>query len=85
MSEKAFPVTSKHVPLTRELLEAGDVTPSRRIEKEHHPGSRDWYMGTVPCLRRDCVANHGSKCVMPSCISIGADGKCKGYHKRSTA
>jgi len=46
------------------------------------PSSRDWNMPDVPCERKDCVANHASVCVMPSCIRIGAEGKCAGCKPR---
>jgi hypothetical protein len=32
----------------------------------------------VECGRIQCVANHGKKCVMPSRIKIGSNGKCLG-------
>lgn len=46
------------------------------------PSSRDWNMPTIKCNRKDCAANYSGECIMPSLLSIGSDGKCKGYKKR---
>jgi len=46
------------------------------------PSSRDWNMPTIKCNRKTCAANYNAKCIMPSLLEIGSDGKCKGYKKR---
>lgn len=48
------------------------------------PSSRDWNMPDIECDRKTCAANYKGKCVMPSCIKIGANGKCKGCHDRKS-
>lgn len=49
------------------------------------PSSRDWHMPTIECGTKTCAANYKGKCVMPSCIKIGANGKCLGNHPRKVA
>ena len=46
------------------------------------PSSRDWNMPTIKCESKDCVANYHGGCVMPSCITIGPNGKCTGRKNR---
>jgi hypothetical protein len=41
------------------------------------PGSRDYYLPTIPCAVIACPANRNGSCTMASAIEIRADGKCK--------
>lgn len=52
------------------------------FDRGRYPSSRDWNMPTIKCGRKTCAANYNGKCVMPSLIKIGANGKCEGCHDR---
>lgn len=49
------------------------------------PSSRDWSMPSIECATKTCAANYNGSCVMPSCIKIGANGKCLGNHPRKVS
>ena len=44
--------------------------------------SRDFQSFDIPCSIVKCPANNGyDKCIMPSCIKIGIDGRCEMFKK----
>jgi hypothetical protein len=50
----------------------------RRRPSDGFPASRDYDIGHVECRVVTCPANNSNGlCVMPSCIKIDADGRCK--------
>lgn len=47
-----------------------------------HPVSRDYAMEDIPCGRRTCICNVGSRCKVPSRCVLDGDGKCTGFQSK---
>jgi hypothetical protein len=47
------------------------------------PSSRDHVLDNVKCLRIECIVNVSGYCISPALISIGKNGQCKAFKKKS--
>jgi hypothetical protein len=54
-----------------------DVKRFREKPGPRFPRSRDYAISVIGCKVGECPANKNGACTMPSCISIGADGRCE--------
>ena len=93
MGEKEIPKLEEHPEATPEAMEivkkmaedefdAAEPLTHSLMPDYGYPRSRDWGMDSPVCLVSTCSANFSGKCVAPSCIKIGEDGKCKGVKKK---